>query len=58
MLGSLRHNLLAKNITPWIAWRREVYKEEAVDTHVLADEKGPVTISQTNIGTEQTKEVI
>ena len=31
MLRSLRHYLRAKDITPPIAWRREAWKEEALD---------------------------
>ena len=41
----------AKDITPSIAWRREAWKEEALDDLPSKDERGPSLLKQTNIGT-------
>ena len=37
----------AKDITPLIAWRREAWKEEALDDVLRKDERGPSSIRQT-----------
>ena len=41
----------AKDITPSIAWRRETWKEEALDDLSRKDERGPPSCSQKNTGT-------
>ena len=48
-LRSLRHYLRAraKDITPSIVWRREAWKEEALDDLPWEDERGPSSIRRT-----------
>ena len=53
VLRNVRHylqGLKAKDITPTIAWRREAWKEEAVDDLPLKGRKRAI-VNQTNIGT-------
>ena len=39
------------DITPSIAWRREAWKEEALDDLPSKDERERAIVNQTNIGT-------
>ena len=41
----------ARDVTPSIAWSREALKEEALDDLPSKDERGPSSVTETNIGT-------
>ena len=49
VLRSLRHYLRAQSqdITPSVAWRREAWKEEALDDLLWKDERGSSSINRT-----------